>query len=97
MYSASKIAYNIGGRSLGGGASKSSNVIWKGNERGGGVEGAIPPKGYNECVMLLLEKGTQVNHQDEVSAVSQSIIVCLVCSLVYRQLCYSIFLFLYKY
>ena len=35
-----------------------------------------------ECVRLLLEKGAEFNIQDKVSAVSQSIIVCLTCSLV---------------
>ena len=39
-------------------------------------------EGHVECVKLLLDKGADVNHKDEVSAVSLSIIVCLACSLV---------------
>ena len=35
-----------------------------------------------ECVELLLRNGADVNHMDEVSAVSQSIIVCMVYSLI---------------
>ena len=30
-------------------------------------------RGHVKCVKLLLEKGADVNHQDEVSAVSQSV------------------------
>ena len=38
-----------------------------------------------ECVRLLLEKGADFNiHDNKVSAVSQSIIVCLTCSLVQK-------------
>ena len=33
------------------------------------------------CVKLLLEKDAKVDHEDNVSAVSQSIIICLACSL----------------
>ena len=38
--------------------------------------------GHVRCVTLLLEKDAQVDLQDTVSAVSQSIIVSLTCSLV---------------
>ena len=37
--------------------------------------------GQKDCIEELLEKGAKVDHEDQVSAVSQSIIVCLACSL----------------
>ena len=36
---------------------------------------------YVRCVKLLLEKKAEVEYEDKVSAVSQSIIICLACSL----------------
>ena len=39
-------------------------------------------KNFVDCVRLLLEKDADFNIQDKVTAVSQSIIVCLTCSLV---------------
>ena len=36
--------------------------------------------GHVECAEVLLDKGARVDLQDEVSAVLQSIIVCLACS-----------------
>ena len=38
-------------------------------------------KGHKECIEELLKHGAKVDHEDEVSAVLQSIIVCLACTL----------------
>ena len=39
-------------------------------------------EGHVDCVNLLLDKGVSINQKNKVSAVSQSIIVCLACSFV---------------
>ena len=38
-------------------------------------------KGHIQCIEELLKHGAKVDHVDKVSAVLQSIIVCLACSL----------------
>ena len=43
-------------------------------------------EGHDDCVNLLLKKGVSINQKNKVSAVSQSIIVCLACSLVWKWL-----------
>ena len=37
-------------------------------------------KGHEDCIEELLKHGAKVDHEDKVSAVLQSIIVCLACS-----------------
>ena len=41
-------------------------------------------KRHDDCVELLLSKGANINQKNKVSAVSQSIIVCLACSFVWK-------------
>ena len=38
-------------------------------------------EGHKDCIEELLKHGAKVDHEDKVSAVLQSIIVCLACSL----------------